>query len=66
VVAVDVLDDSFVEPEPGTAAGDHVIGGVTPLTILVLAAVVYPRLRVGIRAVVALLIGSLGIVAGAS
>jgi pimeloyl-ACP methyl ester carboxylesterase len=66
LIAAHLLDDSFVEPEPGTAAGDHVMSGVTPVAVLVFAAVIYPHLRAGFRAVVALLIGSLGIVAGAT
>jgi hypothetical protein len=48
VIAAHVLDDSFVRPEPGTAGGDHVLSGLITLTVLVLAAVAYPRLRAGL------------------
>jgi hypothetical protein len=31
VIAVHVLDDSFIQPEPGTSAGDHLVSGLVPL-----------------------------------
>lgn len=64
VVSLHVVDDSFVQPQPGTSAGDHLASGLVPLAILVLAAWGYPRLRAGLRAVVALLFGIFGIVTG--
>ena len=64
VIALHVLDDNFVQPQPGTSAGDHLIGGLVPLAALALAAWVYPRLRGGRRGAMALVIGVLGIVAG--
>jgi uncharacterized protein len=54
VIAVHVIDDSFVQPQPGTSAGDHVFSGVIPLAILALAAWAYPRVRAGARAAIAL------------
>jgi hypothetical protein len=64
VIAVHVVDDSFVQPQPGTSAGDHLVSGLVPLGVLGLAAAVYPRLRGGARAAIALLLGVFGIVAG--
>ena len=31
VIAVRLLDDSFVQPQPGTELGDHLASGVVPL-----------------------------------
>lgn len=64
VIAIAVLDDAFVHREPGTSVADHVAGGLIPVAIAVIAAFAYPRLRPGLRAVVALVFGSLAIVAG--
>ena len=49
VIAVHVLDDSFIQPEPGTSAGDHLVSGLVPLAALAIAAVAYPRARPGVR-----------------
>ena len=38
VVALHVLDDNFLQPNPGTSAGDHLAGGLVPLAILVVLA----------------------------
>jgi fermentation-respiration switch protein FrsA (DUF1100 family) len=65
VIALHVLDDSFVQPQPGTSAGDHVVSGLVPLTGLALAAWAYPRLRAGAQGALALLLGPFGLVAGA-
>lgn len=54
VIAVHVVDDSFVQPQPGTSAGDHPFSGLIPLAILGLAAWAYPRARAGVRAAIAL------------
>ena len=64
VVALHVVDDSFLQPQPGTSAGDHLVSGLIPLAVLALAAWAYPRLRAGFRAAIALTLGILGIVAG--
>jgi drug/metabolite transporter (DMT)-like permease len=64
VIAVHVLDDSFIQPEDGTSAGDHLVSGLVPLAALGIAAAVYPRARAGVRATIALIIGLFGIVAG--
>ncbi len=64
LIALHVLDDSFVQPQPGTSPGDHLVGGLVPLALLGLAAWAYPRLRGGRRGALALFSGVLGIVAG--
>ena len=61
VIALHVVDDSFAQPQPGTSATDHLVSGLVPLTVLAAAAVAYPRLRAGWRAVVALLLGVFGL-----
>jgi uncharacterized protein len=65
VIALHVLDDSFVQRQPGTSAGDHLVSGLVPLTVLALAAWGYPRLKAGAQGVLALLLGPLGLIAGA-
>jgi hypothetical protein len=64
LVAVAVLDDAFVHREPGTAMSDHLASGLVPGAVAVLLALVYPRLRPGLRGVVALVCAPLAIVAG--
>jgi uncharacterized protein len=64
VIALHVVDDSFLQPQPGTSAGDHLVGGLVPLAVLALAAAAYPRLRAGARAAIALALGVFGIAAG--
>ena len=64
VIAVHVVDDNFVQPQPGTSAGDHLISGLLPLAVLGLAVWAYPRLRGGLRGALALFLGMLGIAAG--
>ncbi len=65
VIAVHVVDDSFVQPQPGTSARDHLVSGLAVLAALALAAWGYPRLRGGRRGALALLFGLFGLVAGA-
>ena len=64
VIALHVLDDSFFQPEPGMAAADHLVSGLIPFALLVGAAMVYPRLRPGLRAALAIVLGVLGVVMG--
>jgi uncharacterized protein len=64
LIGLHVIDDSFVQPQPGTSAGDHLVSGLVPLGVLGLAAVTYTRVRGGARAAIALLAGVFGIVAG--
>lgn len=64
LIALHVADDSFLQPEPGTSASDHVVGGLVPLAVLGLAAWGYPRLRAGFRATIALILGGFGVIVG--
>jgi hypothetical protein len=64
VIALHIADDSFLQPQPGTGAGDHLVSGLVPLAVLGLAAWTYPRLRPGFRATIALTLGLFGVVAG--
>jgi dienelactone hydrolase len=64
VVSLHVVDDSFLQPNAGVSAGDHLAGGLIPLGLLVLAGIVYPRLRAGARATIALLAGFFGVLSG--
>jgi pimeloyl-ACP methyl ester carboxylesterase len=61
VIAIHVIDDNFLQPEPGTSAADHLRSGL--LTLAVLAAVTggYVWLPAGLRAVCALLVGAFGL-----
>jgi uncharacterized protein len=63
-VALHVLDDNYVQPQPGTSAGDHLVSGLVPLALLAVAAAVYPRLRAGLRASLAMMLGAIGITFG--
>jgi hypothetical protein len=64
VVALHVADDSFLQPNPGTSAGDHLFGGLVPLALLAGAAALYGRLRAGAQATVAIVLGFLGVLFG--
>jgi uncharacterized protein len=64
VLALHVVDDSFLQPQPGTSAGDHLVSGLVPLAVLGLAAAAYPRVRPGARAAIALATGFFGIALG--
>ena len=64
VIVAFVLDDAFIHPEPGTAAGDHLVSGLVPTAILVLLAVAYPRLRAWWQAMLAGSVGILALVLG--
>jgi hypothetical protein len=64
VVGLHIVDDNFLRPEPGTAATGHVLSGLVPLALIVGAAACYGRLRSGVHAVLALLFGVLGVLAG--
>jgi uncharacterized protein len=65
LIALHLVDDSFLQPEPGMGVTDHLVSGLVPLAVLVGAAVVYPRLRPGLRAALAVVLGTFGIVSGA-
>jgi hypothetical protein len=62
--ALHVVDDNFLQPQPGTSAGDHLAGGLVQTAFFVLAAWAYPRLRPGARATLAIPVGLFMIVMG--
>jgi uncharacterized protein len=64
LVGLHVVDDNFLQPEPGVSPVDHLPGGLTQLALVVVAAWAYPRLRAGARAALALLFGFVGVLAG--
>ena len=64
VMALHVIDDSFLQPAPGTTFVDHPVSGLVPLAALALAARAFPRMRAGARAATVLLLGSFAIVLG--
>ncbi|MDQ3867242.1 MAG: alpha/beta hydrolase [Actinomycetota bacterium] len=63
-VAVHVVDDNFLQPQPGTAVGDHLASGLVPLALLAAAAIAYARLRPGVQGASALLAGFFGVLSG--
>jgi hypothetical protein len=65
LLALHVVDDRFLQPQPGTSATDHLVSGVVPLALLGVAAWAYPRVRAGARATIALLLVLPAIVGGA-
>jgi hypothetical protein len=65
LIALHVVDDSFLQPQDGTSAADHLAGGLVPVAVLALAAWAFPRLRAGGQAGLALFFGVLGVVIGA-
>jgi hypothetical protein len=64
VVSVHVADDSFVQPQRGTSAGDHLLSGLVPVAVLLGVSCVYWRLRPGLRASLAALLGLFAVVTG--
>src|SRR5918994_2350072 len=63
-IGVHIADDNYVQPQPGTSASDHLASGLVPITVLMAVAALYPRLRAGPRAVLAMTIGAIGIAFG--
>jgi uncharacterized protein len=64
LIALHVIDDNYLQPQPGTSPGDHLVSGLVPLALLGLAAWAYPRLRGAGRGALALSVGTLGIAGG--
>src|SRR5215210_1882115 len=64
VVALHILDENYLQPEPGTSPGDHLASGLVPIAVLTAAAVIYPRLRSGVRAMTAMTLGGIAITVG--
>jgi len=38
LIAVHIVDDNFLQPQPGMSAGDHLVSGLVPLAVLLLSA----------------------------
>jgi len=66
IVGLHVIDDSFLHPEPGTSAVDHLAGGLVPLGVLGLAAFGYHRGRAGLRGAIALVASLFALLIGAT
>jgi hypothetical protein len=64
VLALHVIDDNYLQPEPGTRLVGHLTSGLVPMTVLVLVALVYPFLRAGVRTAVVMTVGALGVAFG--
>ena len=66
LIAAHVIDDNFVQPQPGTSAGDHLVSGLVPTIALLLFATFYGRMRTGLRATLAVVVGLFGVTSGVS
>ena len=64
-VGLHFADDNFLRPEPGTSPGDHLSSGLIPIAVLAAVAAIYPRLRAGVRAGVAMTLGAIATTVGA-
>jgi hypothetical protein len=62
LIALEVVTDAFVAPEPGTGASDHVVPAAVPLALLAGALWLDGRARPGVRAAVALLLAPVALV----
>lgn len=65
LIGLHVLDDNFVQPQPGTSPADHLASGLVPIAVLLLFALAYPRLRGGLRGTLAIVLGLFATVIGA-
>lgn len=63
LVALHILDAEVLQPQPGTSARDHLTATLVPLAVAAAAALVFDRLRPGLRAGIALVFGALSLVA---
>ena len=64
VVGAHIADDNFLQPEPGTSAGDHLASGLIPIAVWAIFVAAYPRLRAGLRAITAMTLGALAVTVG--
>ena len=49
LIGLHIADDNYLQPEPGTSPLDHLASGLIPIGLLAAAAILYPRLRAGLR-----------------
>ena len=61
VIVLHVLTDAFVAVEPGAARSDHIVTSALPIAVSIFAIWLYPRLRAGARATVAIVLGILAL-----
>jgi uncharacterized protein len=61
LVALHVVDDSFLQPPAGTSAIDHPASGLVPVALLAVAAWAHGRSRAGWRGLLALVVGVVGV-----
>ena len=40
-IAVHLVGDNLLQPQPGTSDGDHIVTGLVPIAVLALAAIAY-------------------------
>ena len=64
VVGLHIADDNFLQPAAGTSAADHLVSGLVPLALLVLAGWAFPRLRGGAQGALSLFLAPLAIATG--
>ena len=62
IIALNIVIDSLIALHPGARLADHVPAVLVPLVVLVAAAVLYPRLRPGLRGGAGLFIGVLALI----
>lgn len=65
VALLHAVDDAFLNRQPGVGPGQHALAASIALACGVAAILVFPRLRPGLRAAIALLFGILAVVNGA-
>lgn len=53
LTALHVVDDAFIQPQPGTGAEDHLARGLVPLAVAALSLWAFGRVRPGARAALA-------------
>jgi hypothetical protein len=63
VVGLAVVDDAFVNLEPGVRAGDHIVSGLVPLAVIVVLIAVANRLPSFLRGWLAIFTGALALTA---
>ncbi len=62
LLALHVVDDNFLQPEPGVSPTDHLVSGLVPLGVLAVFGILGPLLRPGLLAFFAVLIGVFGVI----
>jgi pimeloyl-ACP methyl ester carboxylesterase len=62
LIVLHIVDAELLQTRPGVSAGDHVLATVLPVAVAVVGAVLYPRLRPGLQAGMALCFGILALV----